>query len=242
MTKPTAIITGSGALATAFAKKLSNLNWQVAILSRKKSPDFDGLFYECDFTQTEQVVKAVALAQKDLGEISAAIHTAVSPIVRKRALDISVEDFETAFSVDVFGGFAFLQSVGRLMKQQGQGRIVALLTEAIEGKAVPAAMAGYVSAKFAVKGLLKVLHQELEASNIAVSALAPGFMDTPLNSDLPPRLIEFMKEQQGGKLTTPENGAEVLYQVLTLPPAECAGKTFFVQSNQASAAPQSSDF
>lgn len=242
MTNNTAIISGSGALATAFAQKLTDCGWQAALLSKSKPKNFAGLFYLCDFTSAQQVKDTVLAASRQLGGLTAAIHTAVSPIARKRTLDISVSEFTDSFLVDVFGGFAFFQSAGRIMKEQGHGRIVALTSEAIESPEAPSAMAGYVSAKFALKGLLKVLHRELAGAHIAVSALAPGFMDTPLNRDLPPRLIEFIKEQRGGELTTPIRVAEALYDILTMPEQECAGKTFFVFADRHSPPSQSKNF
>ena len=229
MDNRTIIISGSGALATAFFNKLSGLGWQVAILALHEPKNFNGFFFKCDFTQDKEIETAVLKVKEQLGTITAAVHTAVSPICRKRALDISYKEFVGAFLVDVFGGFVFAQAVGRIMKEQGFGRIIALSSEAVEDKSAPAGMAGYVSAKFAVKGWLKVMSQELGNFNVAVSALAPGFMDTPLNRDLPSRLLEFIAERQGGKLVTPEEVADVLGKVLTLQHKDCSKKTFFVR-------------
>ncbi len=229
MNNKTVIISGSGSLAMAFASKLQAEDWQVAMLGRKKPENFSGIFLNCDFNQPEQIRQAVRLAKENLGSFSAAVHTAVSRIVRKRILDISAEDFTQSFSVDIFGGFVFLQSAAEFMKDQGFGHLVAISTEAVENKEAPMGMAGYASAKYALKGMLKIFKQELEKKQIAVCALAPGFMETKLNSDLPPRLIDFIKEQQGGQLISPDQVAETLNQILNMPFNSCSGKNFFIK-------------
>jgi NAD(P)-dependent dehydrogenase (short-subunit alcohol dehydrogenase family) len=200
------------------------------VFARSKRKNNQVLFYECDFTQPQKIFNTVNLAISDLGEIHAGIHTAVSPILRKRAMEITPQDLQESFSVDLFGGMVFLQSIGRHMITQGFGKLLAITTRAIEDQVLPSRMSGYLISKFALKGLLKILHQELFKSNIAVSALAPGFMDTPLNSDLPPRLIELIKEQSQGGLILPEQVGEAVYKILSMNIQESSGKTFFIDS------------
>jgi len=69
-------------------------------------------------------------------------------------------------------------------------------------------MGGYTVAKYALRGLLKELHQDLASSNVTVNAVAPDFMDTDLHKDLPGAVRKFIAERgvEGG-VRSPEDVA-----------------------------------
>ena len=76
-------------------------------------------------------------------------------------------------------------------------------------------MGGYVVAKQALAALLKEMHAEVESFGVRVNAVAPDFLDTPLNSDLPQRLIEWGKETRPNNLlVTPKDVADEIYSLI----------------------------
>lgn len=85
---------------------------------------------------------------------------------------------ESVLSTNVTGTFLFCREAAKLMKRQGQGRIVNFTTVAVplrlEGEAV------YTASKAAVLSLTQVLARELATFGITVNSIGP----TPVRTDL----------------------------------------------------------
>ena len=219
MDKKTIAITGSGGLAQATAALFLQQGWEVFMLaktdhnffsSHEKKSAFHFLF--CDLTDPAQVALAFSTLRQHSPQLHALVHAAVSPIIGKPLATMTPEEFVSEFAVDVFGGFSVFQQAATLMRQQKFGSIVGLSSiYTNEGVAHPA-LAGYVSAKYALRGLLRELAIELAPAGVRVNAVAPSFVRTKLTAEVPERMIEFIKEKNPmHSLTTPEDVAEVIF-------------------------------
>ena len=93
------------------------------------------------------------------------------------AVDVSEADWDDMFDVNAKGLFFTAQAAGRVMLEQGGGRIVAISSQAslvgIRDHAV------YCASKGAVNQLVRVLALEWGASGVTVNAVAPTFIYTP---------------------------------------------------------------
>ena len=113
-----------------------------------------------------------ALGQIDVLVSNAGLSTA------KPFLDLTVDDFDRTFDVDVRAGFLLAQAAARLMRS---GSIVNI-TSVHEHIPRPG-FAVYASAKAALGMLTKSLALELAGRNIRVNSVAPGVIATPRNRD-----------------------------------------------------------
>lgn len=93
------------------------------------------------------------------------------------ALDVSEADWDEMMDVNLKGLFFCCQSAGRIMLEQGRGRIVNMSSQAgvvgIRDHAV------YCATKGGVNQLTRVLALEWSASGVTVNAVAPTFIYTP---------------------------------------------------------------
>ncbi|KMZ55805.1 3-oxoacyl-ACP reductase FabG [Dorea sp. D27] len=78
--------------------------------------------------------------------------------------------------------------------------------------------AAYSASKSGVNGLTKALAKELAPSNVQVNALACGVIDTEMNSQLSvEERAELADEIPAGRFGTPEEAAEMLWNIATAP-------------------------
>lgn len=82
------------------------------------------------------------------------------------------------FDVNVMSMFWLCRAVVPAMKRQGRGRIVNLASGA--GLAGGALASPYHASKHAVVGLTRSLARELGPHRIAVNAVCPGYVDSPM--------------------------------------------------------------
>jgi 3-oxoacyl-[acyl-carrier protein] reductase len=91
--------------------------------------------------------------------------------------DVTDQDWNTIFDINVNAVFALCRAVAPGMKRAGGGRIVNISS----GAGLQPSLTGiqaYCSAKHAVIGLTRQLAHELGAFNITVNSVAPGFIRT----------------------------------------------------------------
>ena len=101
---------------------------------------------------------------------------------RHKCEEFPIEDWDQVIEVNLTSVFLLCQLAGRVMLEQGSGKIVniASILSFCGGFTVPA----YAASKGAVAQLTKTLSNEWASKGINVNAIAPGFCDTDLNSAL----------------------------------------------------------
>lgn len=102
--------------------------------------------------------------------------------IRHPAVDFPLEDWDTVMNVNLKSVFVLAQGFGRAMLERGRGKIVnvASLLSFQGGLTVPA----YAASKGGVAQLTKALSNEWAAKGVNVNGVAPGYMDTDLNTAL----------------------------------------------------------
>jgi len=94
-------------------------------------------------------------------------------------LDTSVEDWDWITGVNLRGVFLCCRLFVPPMRRRARGGHVVIVSSAA-GFTPSQALAAYCATKFAVLGLAESLAEELRPAGIGVTAICPGFIDTPL--------------------------------------------------------------
>jgi len=111
-----------------------------------------------------------------------------------------------------------------MLKEAGKehSRAVVVNTASIAGKSGQGWLAAYSATKFGVVGLSQAMHKELAADGVKVTALCPGFVDTPMT--------DWVQEQVSkGEMIQPSDIAEAVRYLLHTSPACIVPEIQFVR-------------
>lgn len=136
------------------------------------------LAYPLDITDHEAFRQAMADAAAKLGRIDIIVNNAAiaryAPIWQDK-----LEDWRAQIAVNLEAVYTGTQAVVPYMMQQQFGRVISITS--IQGFASDGSSAAYNAAKGGIIALTKSLAVQLAPYNIAVNAVAPGFMRTPMS-------------------------------------------------------------
>jgi len=138
--------------------------------------------------------RLIAEAVDELGRIDVLVNNA-GVTSAKPALELTAEDFDLVFSVDVRGAFVLAVAAARRMREARDGVIVNI-TSVHEHVPRPG-FALYASAKAALGMLTRSLALELGADGIRVNAVAPGAIATERNEEAASLAGEIPLERPG---------------------------------------------
>ena len=123
--------------------------------------------------------------------------------------DMTFTDWKHIMNTDLDSLFLMSKLVIPYMIREGSGRIINI--SSVWGERGASCEVAYSAAKGAVNSFTKALAKELAPSGIAVNAVAPGFVDTDMNSHLTAEDIEALREEiPADRITTPEEVAKVI--------------------------------
>ncbi|HPU58917.1 MAG TPA: SDR family oxidoreductase, partial [Candidatus Avimonas sp.] len=129
---------------------------------------------------------------------------------QKLFTDITPEEWHRMMSVTVDAAFYCCQAVLPGMIRRQKGKIV--LVSSIWGMVGASCEVHYSTAKAALIGLTKSLAKELGPSNINVNCVAPGIIETDMNSSLDSETREVLAQETPlGRFGTPWEIAEAVY-------------------------------
>ena len=182
-----------------------------------KKAGSDAIAVKCDVSKEEEVKSMVNQSIDKFGRIDILVNNAgiVSdvPFAEK-----TLEQWKRTLDVNLIGVFLCSKYVSEQMLKQGDGRIVNIAsTNGIDAFS-PEAM-DYDASKAGVIIMTRGLASEL-APKIRVNCVAPGWVDTEMNKDLPK---DFIKEEK-----------EKIYLKRFADPEEIAKTTLFLVSDDSS--------
>ena len=121
--------------------------------------------------------------------------------------DTDEHDADKIFDVNLKGVFNCCKSVTPVMVNQKSGKIINI--SSMWGQVGASCEVAYSAAKAGVIGLTKALAKELAPSGITVNCIAPGLIDTTMNSNVSVEdLNAFVEEIPLGCMGTAEDIAE----------------------------------
>ncbi len=185
----TALITGgSKGIGKAIVEVLCKNGYSVAFTYKNSEKEAKSLAertgavaIKADSAIEADIVSAVKEANDILGGIDCLVNNAG---VASFSLftDITLEEWNKIFAVNLTGAFLYSREVSRIMISRKFGRIINI--SSIWGLVGSSCEVAYSASKAALIGMTKALAKELGPSGITVNAIAPGVIDTDMNSML----------------------------------------------------------
>jgi 2-dehydro-3-deoxy-D-gluconate 5-dehydrogenase len=99
----------------------------------------------------------------------------------ERALEVSEDAWDKVMDLNVKSLFFCCQAAGRVMKEQGYGKIINLAS--VAGTVGDVGIAPYTASKAAVINLTRSLALEWARYGIQVNAIGPAYIETDMNSE-----------------------------------------------------------
>jgi gluconate 5-dehydrogenase len=206
LTGKVALVTGaSRGLGQQFARALAGAGANIAITSRtrvsldKVAEEIKALgrrvsCVELDLLQHSSIESAVADALGHFGRIDILVNNAGCNI-RKRAADVTWEDWNTILDTNLRGTFFVSQAVARHMVPRRAGRIINI--GSVTCVAGYAGLGPYGASRGGVKQLTMSLAHDWGEYGITVNCLAPGWFKTEQSRALhdDPVWVEYICER-----------------------------------------------
>ncbi len=131
-----------------------------------------------DVSVRAEVDALVTRTATDHGRLDVMVNNAAI-IVDGLVLETTEADLDRVLAVNFKGVFFGCQAAGRVMVEQRSGCIINMASGAID---MPTpTLVCYATAKAAVAQLSRTLAMELAPHQVRVNAIAPGWIDTPMN-------------------------------------------------------------
>ena len=186
----TLLLTGAtGGIGIKTAEKFSAKGYALALIYKSSDAQADRLrsLYGCpvikaDISRADEAERAVNTAIKELGHIDVLINNAGVALPPKLITEISEEEFDWIFDTNVKGAFNCIKSVLPHMIQRKRGAIINI--SSIWGISGASCETVYSASKSALIGLTRALSKETAPSGIRVNCVAPGAIDTAMNTHL----------------------------------------------------------
>lgn len=219
--KKTAIVTGgSRGIGAATALLLARRGWRVAVGCRENlakaeelcgalaAEGYEAFPFRGDVSSAAEMEAMARAALERWGQIDLLVNNA-GIAQQKLFTDITEEDWDRMFAVNVRGLYTCCRAVVPHMVRRQSGNIVNI--SSIWGQVGASCEVHYSAAKAAVIGFTKALAKELGPSNIRVNCVAPGVIATEMNAALDQDTLDALREETPlGCIGRPEEVARAI--------------------------------
>ena len=196
----TVLITGgSRGIGRAMVERFSAEGYSVAFTYKKSFEEAEklskatgALAIRADSGSPSDIERAVSLVSEKLGDIDCLINNA-AVCAFDLFTDITLEKWNEMLTVNLTAAFLYTRLVLPSMIRRKTGRIINI--SSVWGITGASCEVHYSTCKAALIGMTKALAKELGPSGITVNAIAPGVIDTDMNSSLTDEAVAVLKEE-----------------------------------------------
>lgn len=160
-----------------------------------------------DVTNDKQAEAAIQKIAAEYGSLDALINNAGTDVTLSIE-ELTIDDWDRIIAVNLRGPFIMSKFALTIMKQQGSGSIINIVSTA--AKRAWANASGYHASKWGLLGFSHALHVEARPHNVKVTALVAGGMRTPF-------LLDRFPDIDISTLQDPKNVAETIRFLLSTP-------------------------
>ena len=238
----TALVTGSSrgigrGIATRFAQEGANvvINYVGAVgaaeeaLGEVIAAGARGALLQADVSSAPEVLELVEAAVREFGTVDILVNNA-GVETHAPFWDVKEADYDRVMNVNVKGAFFAAQALTRHLRATGRpGRIINI-SSVHEDVAFPN-FAAYCASKGAMRMLARTLAVELGPLGITINNIAPGAIETPINTALlndPDKLRSLLKQIPLGRLGQPGDVHGLAAFLASEDAAYVTGSTFVV--------------
>jgi meso-butanediol dehydrogenase / (S,S)-butanediol dehydrogenase / diacetyl reductase len=199
------IIGAGGALGGALARQFAGEPDTDLVLSDVSAPSLDATVTGigksdgsvetmlADVSEYDQVESVVTRAVERFGRLDVLISNAGVLSPNGRIHNLSAEDWERAFRVNLLGAVNGIKAAVGVMRPQHAGSIV--LTASVSGLTAWSHAAPYCATKAAVIQLAKVAAVEYARDGIRVNCVCPGTFRSAIHDGLPANALDVVAER-----------------------------------------------
>jgi 3-oxoacyl-[acyl-carrier protein] reductase len=173
------IVTGAaGGIGRTVSLALADAGYSVVAADLDGADDVEGaaLSVRVDVTDRDSVEAMAAATASRFGRIDGLVNNAAhyTAILKSPFEDISTEEWDRCFAVNVRGSWLCAAAVAPAMRAQGSGKIVNVSSMTVP--TAPPGFAHYVASKAAIVGLTRALARELGDAGVCVNTLTPDYI------------------------------------------------------------------
>ena len=154
------------------------------VAQQLKDAGADARFFKADVGDPVQCQQLVQETVSAFGSLDIACNNAGIGGELNMTADYSLKGWQQIININLNSVFFCLKYELEVMVRQGAGAIINMAS--ILGQVGTSASPGYVTAKHGVVGLTQTAAIEYASQGIRINAVGPGYIDTPLLSQLPP--------------------------------------------------------
>ena len=186
------LVTGaSQGLGKQFAELLCAKGARVALAARQVAKIISlkeeleakgGIAYavEMDVLDQQSISDCVEVVEHELGSIEVLVNNA-GVAINKFFLDVTEEEYDSVLGTNLKGCFFCAQAVAKKMANRKSGSIINI--SSVLGTRPIGTLTTYCASKAGLNQLTATMALELARSGVRVNAIAPGYIETPMNSD-----------------------------------------------------------
>ena len=186
------LVTGaSQGLGKQFAELLCAKGARVALAARQVAKIISlkeeleakgGIAYavEMDVLDQQSISDCVEAVEHELGSIDVLVNNA-GVAINKFFLDVTEEEYDSVLGTNLKGCFFCAQAVAKKMANRKSGSIINI--SSVLGTRPIGTLTTYCASKAGLNQLTATMALELARSGVRVNAIAPGYIETPMNSD-----------------------------------------------------------
>lgn len=230
------VVTGaSTGIGRATADLLARRNAKVTLIARSEDKLQEAVseigenarYAAADVSETPRLLASLDEAQASFGPIdglycNAGFGGTFAPIV-----DYTERDFAALVAVNMTSVFLAIKHVLPGMYERGRGAI--LVTGSLASARGMSNNVGYVASKHGILGLARAVALEAAPHGVRVNCLIPGFIETPLITNLGPGVGEMLGTKVPmGRVGTAEETAEVAAFLLSPAASHVTGQSWAV--------------